>query len=157
MSPVTGLQQLLAEHNKRSPEARQIVGQWQGQVQALCLLIEGWLAPLRESGDLLIDRTQNEHTDYELGSYTTVGLNLRFMAFPGAVTLMAKSPSVTGIRLPGGASRRGFRGRVDLNYIAAQVPLALDKDEHWVIGAESGALPLTEETLTDALKTLLNI
>ena len=157
MSPVTELQQLLAQRKGHSPEARQTIQKWQDRVQNLCLEVEGWLASLRESGDLLVDRTQNETTEYEFGTYTTPGLNLRFTAIPGNVTLIAKSPSVAGIRLPSGASRRGFQGRVDLSYSVARIPIALDKDHRWVIGVDTEIVPLTDTSFVDALKKLLNL
>ena len=134
--------------------------EWIDDVAALATNIAGWLAPAVEQRLARVERRKLEIDEADTGPYAIDALTIHLG--DREVRVEPRGMRIVGV-IPTGAARIvGARGRVDLVSGPARATILRRADRTWQLATVDGwptdksALPLTAETLADALAELIS-
>jgi hypothetical protein len=133
--------------------------EWIADVSKLLDDVTAWLGPAVEKKLVRIERIEIEIDEQDTGAYHVGALTIYLGE--RKVEMKPRGMRVVGAIPSGGRRIIGARGRVDLMSGPARATILRKSDRSWQLAAVDGwpsdkeAVPLTQETLTDALSELI--
>ncbi len=134
--------------------------EWVADVARLMSDITAWLAPAIDKKLVRVERGEVHIDEQDTGPYRVAELTIHLGE--RKVEVKPRGMRIVGV-VPAGGGKRivGARGRVDLVSGPARATILRKADRTWQLAAVDGwptdkeAVPLTQETLTDALSELI--
>jgi hypothetical protein len=134
--------------------------EWVADVSKLMNDVAAWLGPAIEKKLVRVERGEVDIDEQDTGPYRVAALTIHLGE--RKVEVKPRGMRVVGV-VPAGGGKRivGARGRVDLVSGPARATILRKADRTWQVAAVDGwpsekeAVPLTQETFTDALSELI--